>query len=977
MSFTVGQTYHGFKLLAARQVTEINSAAKLFLHEQSGARLLYLGNDDDNKVFSIAFRTPPADSTGVPHIVEHSVLCGSRKFPIKEPFVELVKGSLNTFLNAMTFPDKTMYPVASRNDKDFRNLMDVYLDAVFYPLMLETPEILMQEGWHYDLPSKESELSYKGVVYNEMKGVFSSPDAILEHQIYATLFPDTTYGVESGGDPDYIPELTQEQFIAFHKRYYHPANSYIFLYGDLDLDDNLAFLDNAYLKDFTAIKPDSDIPLQKPFAQTVVKVVDYPVSPQESTADKTFITLNIAAGQATDPESYLGLMMLEHILLETPAAPLKKALIDAGLGKEVFGSYSKSILQPTMTFGVSGANPDQIDAFRDTVAGALRQLAENGLDPKLVESSVNIFEFHLREANYGNRPKGLVYNMKCLDSWLYDEDPLMHLAYEPALEKIKHQYKNGYFEQLITSCLVDNTHQALVALQPNREIGAQKAAELKEKLAKDKAGLSDAQLTKLVKQTKALKARQETPDSPEKLELIPLLALQDIDPKTEELVTQAQKEQGLPVLLHPMFTNRIAYVNLYFNTAAVAEQEWPYLFLLADLLGKVDTRKFPYTELAKEINIHTGGFTYDVLAYSENGDDETYSPMFRVKAKALVSKLPDMFALLGDVTGSSLFTDTNRLKELIRETKAAWDTALFRRGQQVVASRLLSYVSPVAKFNEAGQLTYYKFIAALEQTLDAKAQEIGQKLAAVAQMVFNRDNLLTGITCDTEDYKLFRQGFPDLLEKLGNRKYKPANFSFKTEARNEALLTSGKVQYVAKGANFRRLGYNYHGSMKVLETILRYDYLWNRIRVQGGAYGAFAQFDRSGNAVFGSYRDPNLAETVKVYDETANYLNAFTADNVSKREMTKYIIGTMSTLDAPLTPQMKGERADAAYIRNISQADLQQERDEILATRQQDIKKLAALVDAVMRANYLCVMGGEQKIKASKELFGELVTVIE
>ncbi|WP_425058678.1 hypothetical protein SCACP_33340 [Sporomusa carbonis] len=977
MSLKVGQTYHGFKLLDARRVAEIDSDARLFVHEKSGARLLYLGNNDDNKVFSITFRTPPADSTGVPHIVEHSVLCGSRKFPMKEPFVELVKGSLNTYLNAMTFPDKTMYPVASRNDKDFRNLMDVYLDAVFYPKMLETPEILMQEGWHYELPDKDAELTYKGVVYNEMKGVFSSPDAILEHQTYAALFPDTTYGVESGGDPDHIPELTQEQFVAFHKKYYHPANSYIFLYGDLDLDDSLKFLNDAYLKDFTVTQVDSAIALQPPFKQTVVKVFDYPVSPQESTKDKSFITLNIAAGKATDPESYLALMMLEHILLETPAAPLKKALLDAGLGKEVFGSYSKSILQPTMTFGISGANVDQIEAFKNTVYATLQQLAQDGLDKKLVESSVNIFEFHLREANYGNRPKGLVYNMKCLDSWLYDADPLMHLAYEPTLTKIKSKYRDGYFEQLITECLLNNPHQALVALKPNAEMGGQKAAELKQQLADYKAGLSEAQLNTLVEQTKALKERQETPDAPETLALIPLLELKDIDPKAEELVTKEHKEQGVTVLLHPMFTNQIAYVNLYFNTGAVPEEQIPYLYLLADILGKVDTDKYSYTELVKEINLHTGGFAYDVFSYSENGDDHTFYPLFRVKAKALVGKLPEMFALLGQITGGSLFTDQSRLKELIRETKANWDTALFRRGQQVVAGRVLSYVSPAAKYNEIGLLTYYKFIAALEQDLDAKVHEIGRTLSAVAQTVFNRDNLLVGITCDQADYNKFRQSFAEVIDKLGTRQFKPVKYHFKAAALNEGLLTSGKVQYVAKGANFRRLGYNYHGSMKVLETILRYDYLWTRIRVQGGAYGAFAQFDRNGNMVFGSYRDPNLAETLQVYDETVKYLRDFTSEKVSKREMTKYIIGTISTLDTPLTPQMKGERADAVYIRNISQADLQQERDEILATRQEDIRKLADVVDAAMKANYLCVMGGEQKIKANKDLFGKLITVIE
>jgi len=977
MSFKTGKTYHGFRLLEASHVDEINSDAKLFVHEQSGARLLHLGNEDDNKVFSITFRTPPEDSTGVPHIVEHSVLCGSRKFPIKEPFVELVKGSLNTFLNAMTFPDKTMYPVASRNDKDFRNLMDVYLDAVFYPLMLETPEILMQEGWHYELPDKAAELTYKGVVYNEMKGVFSSPDAILEHQIYASLFPDTTYGVESGGDPEFIPELTQEQFVAFHQKYYHPANSYIFLYGDMDLEENLKFLHAAYLKDFTKAEIDSEISLQKPFEEMVVKVVDYPVSPDESTNDKTFITLNIVAGKATDPESYLGLMMLEHILLETPAAPLKKALLDAGLGKEVFGSYNKSILQPTMTFGVGGANPEQVDLFKDTVYAVLSKLASEGLDKKLVESSVNIFEFHLREANYGKHPKGLVYNIKCLDSWLYDESPLIHLAYEPALEKIKQKSGQGYFEQLIKTCLLNNHHQALVTLQPNSKIGATKAAESKAKLDEYKAGLSQAELATVIKQTKALKLRQETPDAPEKLELIPLVELKDIDPKIEKLVVEEHQEQGVPVLLHPLFTNRIAYLNLYFNTGAVAEAELPYLFLLADILGKIDTKKYSYAELAKETNIHTGGFSYDVFAFSDNGNDQKYTPMFRVKAKALVSKLSELFSLLGDITGSSIFTDTSRLKELIRENKATWDTALFRRGQQVVASRLLSYISPVAKFNEVGQLTYYKFIAALEQDLDGKIHEIGQTLAKVAQTIFNSGNMLVSITCETEDYKDFCQNLPVLIDKLGTSQYEPVTYGFQAKARNEGLLTSGKVQYVAKGANFSRLGFRYHGSMKVLETILRYDYLWNRIRVQGGAYGAFAQFDRSGNAVFGSYRDPNLAETLKVYDETVDYLNNFTAETVSKREMTKYIIGTMSTMDTPLTPQMKGERSDAAYIRNISQSDLQQERDEILATTQQDIQKLAQLVDAVMKTNILCVLGGEEIIKANKELFTELVTVIE
>jgi Zn-dependent M16 (insulinase) family peptidase len=965
-------------------VEEIKSEAKLFLHEQSGAKLLVLDNDDDNKVFSVTFRTPPPDDTGLPHILEHSVLCGSRKFPMKEPFVELVKGSLNTFLNAMTFPDKTMYPVASRNAKDFRNLMDVYLDAVFYAKITETKEILMQEGWHYELAAKDKPLNYKGVVYNEMKGVFSSPDALLERKIFQTLFPDTAYGVESGGDPDFIPDLTYENFLDFYQKYYHPSNSYLFLYGDFGEEgilDNLKFLHTEYLKDFRAIEIDSSLALQQPPPGLQEKdfVFEYPVSPQEaSSADKTFLALNFVTGRAVEADTYLGLSILEHLLLETPAAPLKKAIISAGIGKEVFGVFTKSILQPVFTIGVSGANEKDMPKLRQVVSETLTKLAAEGIEKKLIASSINLFEFHLREANYGSRPKGLIYNIKCMDSWLYDESPLTHLAYQGALTAVKAALTKPYFENMIKKYLLHNEHTAAIILKPNAKLAQEKAAELKEKLAAYKKSLSAKDLEKIIADTKALKIRQETPDTPEVLEKIPLLNLSDIEKKVEELPLTKKEIEGAKILFHPLYTNGIAYTALYFDASLLPEKLIPYGYLLAEILGKVSVKSYDYAELSKEINLHTGGFSYNLTAYSDQNDHASYQPKFVVKGKALLSKTKEMLTLLGEVAGSSKFDDQERLTELIKEIKTNWDNALFSRGQQIVTARLLSYFSPAANYLELGKLTFYKFICDLEKNLEQKLPEITKNLAQAAALIFTQENLLTSVTCSDKDYPLFAAAFSRLYRQLGSQKKSAAQYAFTLEQKNEGLMTPGKVQYVAKGGNFRKFGYEYTGSMKVLESILRYDYLWSHIRVRGGAYGAFANFDRNGNLIFGSYRDPNLIDTLKVYDNTAQYLADFTADNVSAREMTKYIIGAISSLDTPLTPQQKGERAATNYLRRVSQSDLEQERAEVLSTTQKNISHLSNLVKDVMSENYLCVLGSEQKIRESQEeehIFKNLVDV--
>ncbi|MEG6586868.1 insulinase family protein [Dendrosporobacter sp. 1207_IL3150] len=974
MTLQLGNIYHGFKLTEEKQVKEINSLAQIFNHEKSGARLMFLKNEDDNKVFSITFRTPPEDSTGVAHIVEHSVLCGSRKFNMKEPFVELVKGSLNTYLNAMTFPDKTMYPVASRNDKDFQNLMDVYLDAVFFPNIYNQPEILMQEGWHYELEDKDAELTYKGVVYNEMKGAFSSPEAILDKEILASLFPDTTYGYESGGDPDVIPDLTQEGFLEFHRKFYHPANSYMYLYGDIDILEKLDFINREYLGKFEKIETHSEVQEQKLFSAKVEKAADYPVSPNEQVKDKTFISLNYIVGKATEPEKTLAFQILEHLLLRTPAAPLKKALLDAEIGKDVMSIYSDSILQPTFSIIVSGSNEDQKEKFEQVVNQTLAKLVKDGLDKQLIEASINLLEFKLREADFGRSPKGLVYNIKCMNSWLYDESPFLHLEYEAALAKVKTALTGNYFEQLIKDRLIENGHKTLVVLRPNQGLAEAKAKEITEHLASYKAKLSPAEIETIIEQTKKLRVMQETPDTAETLAVIPLLSLSDIEPESEKLILVEKNEQQTKVLFHPVGTNQIAYVNLYYDASGISQSKLPYAYLLAEFLGKVSTEKYEYTELANEININTGGIIYDLLAYTENDSDDIYYPKFRIKSKALVSKLPKMFDLVGQITARSVFADKKRAKELVQQVKSSLTMFLMRNSQQVAAGRVLSYFSQSSKFNEMGLLTFYEFMVDLEKNFDAKFEEINASLSEAAKIIFNRDNLIVSVTVEDENYEKFQQAFKTFYSYLGNTEIEKQKYNFELEALNEGLMTSGKVQYVAKGANFRKLGFDYHGSLKVLETILRYDYLWNKIRVQGGAYGAFAQFRRNGNMVLGSYRDPNLRETINVYDQTPEYLRSF---NVSEREMTKYIIGTMSQLDTPLTPQMKGDVAAECYLRKITQDIIQQERNEVLSTRQEDIKKLADLIDAAMKENYLCVLGSEQKICDNKDAFKHTKNIFE
>lgn len=975
MKFEINKSYYGFKLTEEKKIKEIDSTARIFYHEKSGAKLLHLENEDDNKVFSINFRTPPASDNGLPHIMEHSVLAGSRKYPLRDPFAELLKGSLNTFLNAGTYPDKTLYYFASKNEKDFMNLMDVYMDAVLYPNIYNKPEILMQEGWHYELFNKDEEITYNGIVYNEMKGALSSSEDLLYTKSLQSLFPDTVYNFESGGLPDAIPSLTYEEFLDFHKKYYHPSNSYIFIYGNNDILKQLELLDKEYLSSFSNINIDSHISLQEPFKDIKETVVEYAIGIDDEEEDKTHFSLNFAVGTATDSVLSLSFEILQSILLDTPASPLKNALIQAELGSDAFGNYIDYTLQPVFRIVLKDSNVDNKEVFKNIVFDTLKELVNNGIDKRLIEASINSKEFNLREADYGTIPKGIFYCEKVLNSWMYDAHPTLHLEYEAALEEIRKALVTDYFERLIAKYLLNNTHCSFVVLKPSRGLLERKSEEIQNKLKSYKTNLSEEQIQKLIDETNRLKELQNTPDSEEALKKLPLLSKDDIT-KSAEVLPIVEKEMfGTKLLFHPVFTNKIAYLNLYFDTKAVNEDLIPYITLLCSILGESSTSKRHYSELSNEININTGGITFETDAYDSIEEYNLFFSKLIVKSKVLTSKVPVLLDLISEILTSTDFNDKKRIKELISQAKSRIEMLIFDNGHLMSALRLSSYFSASGKYRELSNgISFYKFVSNLDRNFDSMSEEISCKLMELSKSIFNRNNLMISLTASNEDYNAIIHKLPKLIHRFPEGELQEPASIEDLPVGNEGILAPSEVQYVAKGFNFAKLGFQYHGSLRVLNTIISLNYMWEKIRILGGAYGGFSRIDRNGNMLFLSYRDPNLSETLEAYDNIPEYIQNFKA---SDREMTKFILGTISQLDIPLTPALKGEVSTINYIRGLTQEAIQKERDEILNTKVIDINNLYQLVSAVISKNSYCVLGNEGKIKENEVLFNALISVFE
>ena len=959
-----------YRVVEHKMIEEMQSEGIVLEHKKTKARLFLVSNDDENKVFCIGFRTPPDNDCGLPHILEHSVLCGSDKFPLKDPFVELVKGSLNTFLNAMTYPDKTVYPVASCNDKDFHNLMDVYMDAVLHPNIYKEEKIFRQEGWHYELESRDAPLIYNGVVYNEMKGAYSSPESILDSVTQKTLFPDTCYGKDSGGDPVHIPELSYEKFLDFHRTYYHPSNSYIYLYGDMDMAEKLTWLDEEYLSHYEERPVDSRIREQKAFAEPVEREFSYSITEGESEEDATYLSVNTVVGDDLDPKLYVAFQILEYTLLDAPGAPLKQALIDAGIGKDVMGGYESGILQPYFSVIAKDANKEQKGEFLAIVKGTLRKLADQGINRKSLLAGMNYFEFKYREADYGSAPKGLMYGLQCLDSWLYDGDPMTHLCYQETFDFLKKEVENGYFEQLIRDYLLDNPFEAVIVVAPEKNLTAKEDEKLAKKLAAYKASLSEEELEKLVTATRELKEYQDTPSTPEILAKIPLLKREDIEKKAETFFWKEKEEGGIKVLHHNFFTSGIGYLKVLFNTEVLPQEDLPYAGLLKSILGSISTEHYSYSDLTSEIHLNSGGVDFSVTSYPDLADPERFTGAFVASIRVLYDKLDFGFTILEEILNHSVFTDEKRLGEVIQETRSRAKMKLENAGHSTAVSRATSYFSATAYYNElTGGTAYYHFLEQLEKDYANKKGEIMARLQEVSRKLFTRANMLVNYTADDKGYEQLPQNLKLLVDKLPQGSGEKHAFTHPVKNVNEGLKTSAQVDYVARCGNFRDAGLEYTGALKILQVILSYDYLWLNIRVKGGAYGCMSGFGRSGEGYLVSYRDPNLKETNDIYEGIPAYLEAFDPD---ERDMTKYVIGTISNLDAPLTPSVKGSRGLSAYLSGVTEEMMQTERDQILGAAKEDIRALAAQVRAVLATGSFCVVGNEEKIEANRGMFGEV-----
>ena len=966
---------NAYEVLKEEDLQDIHSKGWLLKHKKTGARVMLIENSDENKVFNIAFRTPPKNSTGVAHILEHSVLCGSREFPLKDPFVELVKGSLNTFLNAMTYPDKTCYPVASCNDRDFQNLMHVYLDAVFYPNIYKKEEIFRQEGWNYHLEKKEGPLKYNGVVYNEMKGAFSSPDDVLEREIMNSLFPDTTYGCESGGDPVNIPDLSYEEFLDFHRQYYHPSNSFIYLYGNMDMEEKLEFLDSHYLSAFDSLVIDSEIRDQEAFAQVKDIQKSYPVSEDEGEEDNTYLSYNMVVGEAADINLSLAFEVLDYALLSAPGAPLKQALLDAKIGRDIYGSFEDGIKQTYFSIVAKGANLSQKEEFVKVIRDTLTKIMEEGIDKKAVTAGINYYEFRFREADFSSYPKGLMYGLDILSSWLYDDTkPFCEVQLLEGFEFLKKALEEGYFEDLIRKYLLDNTHGAILSLVPEKGLAAKRDKELEEKLENYRKSLSDEELTRMVENTKALEAYQESEEDPEALTCIPMLSREDIKKEITGLTNEEHYVDDSLFLYHDVCTNGIGYADLLFEIHDFDVNTVHYLGLLKSVLGAVDTENYSYGELFNEVNARTGGISYGIEVFDDAQDTDAFRAMFAVRGKALYPEMDFMFSMIREVLTTSKLTDTKRLYEIIARVRSRAQASLASAGHSTAVLRGASYASPMAAFqDEMAGIGYYQFIEKLEKDFDSCKDEIVKNLRKVMEEVLRPENFCVSYTGERESLDTVKTQAAEIKKVLFNGQKPEPVKQAPCVKKNEAFKTSGQVQYVAQNGNFRKKGLEYTGALDILKVILSYDYLWINIRVKGGAYGCMSGFKYSGESFFVSYRDPHLKRTYDVFAGIPDYVRGFKAD---EREMTKYIIGTISGKDVPKTPQMKGNASKGAYFCGVTEEMMQKERDEILNAQAEDIQALAPLIEAILSDEEICVVGSEPKVQKEETLFGSISPLI-
>jgi presequence protease len=965
-----GDSYPGYRLNEKRFVKEVNADCYLLEHIKSGARVLKIAADDPNKTFSIAFRTIPESDAGTPHIMEHAVLNGSENFPVKSPFDILSKGSLNTFLNAMTSDDYTVYPVASMNMTDYFNLMHVYLDAVFNPLIYTDRRIFMQEGWHYELTEESDPVEYKGVVYNEMKGAFSNPEREMWYRIQQNLFPENGYRFSSGGYPVAIPTLTYEDFIRFHQKHYHPSNSYIFLYGDGDLQKELTFIDREYLSKYDKTEPPLLPTMNAPFREVKEVTASYSVIDGAPTSQQTYLTMSWVIGSGSDPATVMALDILADVLVNQESAPLRKALQESGIGKDI-SAACQNMHQNLFSIVVKNANPGDKDNFRNVIMKTLDQVRKNKIDRETLEGSLNRLEFRLREGN--DAQKGITYNMQIINNWLYANDPFPALEYEQLISGVKQALEGTYLEDIIQKDLIENPYGLILMLEPKPGLEKEIGDHITAALSVYKKKLAPTGIDSVIKTTADLIAFQQQEDSPEAIATIPLLKLSDIGTEAAWFEAGVQDLSGIQQLYFNEFTNRVIYMNFMFDLRALPEDKLPYAVILADMLGKLDAGTYDYEQLDKKININTGGYSNSLNYYLPGQDDNQLMPKFRVNLKTTAVKLDTALHLLSIILSDTRFENKDRVLELLKRHQSQVETSMTQNGLGVAVNRLESYYSRRGVFADKTRgLDYYRFITKLTRDYKSDPGKVITELKQVYVMLFTRDNLIAATTCSETDYRLYSASFGSLVNVLPDRPVTNHSWALTPDPKNEGILTASKVQYVLQGFDYRKLGMIWNGKWNVLSQIMSTDWLQTQIRVIGGAYGGWSALGRNGTAYFASYRDPNLKETLDNYKATADYLSRFSADSTA---MTRYIIGTISNLDYPLTPSQKGDMAFRWFLDNTTRVQLQQERDEVLATTVEDIRSMSRVVSRILDQNSFCVYGNDEKLRSSRGLFKNLIVL--
>lgn len=958
----------GFRLLEKREVPETASTGYLYEHVQSGAKLLHLANDDDNKVFGIGFRTPSANSTGVAHILEHSVLNGSAKYRTKEPFMDMAKSSLSTFLNAMTFSDKTIYPVASRNDKDFYNLMDVYLDAVFHPSIYDTKEIFLQEGWHYHLEDEKDELNYRGVVYNEMRGALSGSEEQVMDFVLENLYPDTIYGYESGGDPYVIPELTYEGFLDFHRHNYHPDNSYIFLYGDMDVAASLAHID-SYLKDYTLSGKGIGIDQQAAFPEPRKVTGHYSVAPGEDSKDKDYFAYTVVAGLRKNMRDLYTLDLLSDVLIDSQAGPLRLALLEAGIGADMGGIGGDGLQIP---FGVLAkeCKAEDFDRFVTIVEDTLKKLVKEGLAKDQLRASLNKIEYSAREAG-GYPTKGIIYYIEALESWLYDESPFDALNYEPHFAFLREAIDGDYFETFIQERILDNPHKILAQVQAKAGLNAQKDTEVHAKLQTYKASLSPDELKEMVAETHQLIARQNREDSPEEKATIPQLNRDDVNVNLGQVKESLYDEAGVPIHHYELFTAGISYIDMYLDADHIRPDELQDFSLLTSLIGAMDTDTHSYGELDTLEYLHTGGISIAPSLLQDFKNPDQHSLKLRVTSKVMGENHGKVFLdYVKEVISRTDLSNHKRLHEVVQMLRSRYEMAIFQQGHRVMSQRVNACYSAYHKKLEAlSGLDFFFYLQDLDRNFEARVGGLVARLEKLQAQLLHKTGLVIGVTGGPEEFAALEGCLKDFINELPQGDYPKADGQILLEDKKEGIRSSAGVQYVAKGAHFVT---PYSGDMEVLSNLVTNEYLYNNIRAKGGAYGQGLRLTRQGNLYCYSYRDPNLEDTIATFDGMGDYLDNL---EISDEQLLPYIIGVMTRFDPAQTAQAKGSEQLRWHLIGKTMNDVAQAQAQALAASPEKIKAYAPLLRTAMEANHLCALGNSERLAQSADLFDKVFSL--